>query len=249
MNKLSSKKSSKRLTKKSAKPNGMRIISQNDYKTYHTTVTPSLSCQEIAGFPSVYKWRYSTSATNQSFSVSTNPSTAFTQGFNYPYIQSSLGWSNLSDVYNKYCVTRSFVRLTVINKSTTVSYRVNVVPINSYILTSLPLATDDFFVDNPFSEFKVVSPLGSGPNLVNIQMDLPVHLVAGLPKPVDQFADQYCGTTGSANSTETFAAPISDYSWIYSVQSMDGTTIPALTIYYAVTHIYEVTFFDRLPKY
>jgi hypothetical protein len=249
MNKLSSKKSSKRLTKKSAKPNGMRIISQNDYKTYHRTVTPALSCKELAGFPSIYQWRYSLSATNNVFAASANPSTANTQGFNYPSTLGGLGWTNLSDIYNKYFVTRSFVRLTVINKSTTVSYRVNVVPINSYILTSLPLATDDLFVNNPFSEFKVVSPLGSGPNVVNIEVDLPVHSVAGLPKKIDQYADQYCGTTGSANSTESFAAPISDYSWIYSVQSMDGSSIPVTTIYYSVVHVYEVTFYDRLPKY
>jgi hypothetical protein len=237
-------------SKKSKKHNVQKsLVKQESYNQYHDTVSMSLTCKEIGGFPSVYRWRYSASQTGQAFPISANPSSGFSQGFNYPTNVTQLGWSNLTDIYNSYVVTGSFLRVMVVNKSATSAYRITTCPINASLLAALPTVTDDVFVNNPFSSSKVVATAGSSPNLVNLESGFPVHKIAGLSKPVDQFADSYSGFTGSANSVSIFTRPNDDYYWYISCQSMDGTTIPATTIYCSLIHIYDVVFFDRLPKY
>lgn len=224
-------------------------VKQESYSQFHDTITPMLLCKELGGFPSVYKWRYSVSATNVVMPLSVNPSTGITWGFNFPHNRLNLGWANLTGPYNSYVITSSFARVMAVNKSAATSYRVTSTPINAALLLGLPLPTDDRFVTSPFSQSRIVTPIGSGPNMVNIESGFPVNKVAGLSRPVDQFADAYSGYTGSANSVQVYTLPANDYYWNFTIQSLDGTAIPANTVFMSLVVIYDVLFFDRLPVY
>jgi hypothetical protein len=204
-------------------------------------------CLQIGGFPSTYIWRYSVTQAATPFSLSSNPSTGLAYGFNYPQSTSGIGWTVLSDVYDAFIVRHSFAKCTVTNKSTTVSYRVNLVPVDSNIILYPPVS-DSALVSNPFSVTTELGPLGSI-NTAVVESSIPVHKFFGLKKPMDQFADSYTGYTGSANSTHSYANPTSTAFWSLSISSSDGSAIPATTIYVNVSFIYEIIFFERLPLY
>jgi hypothetical protein len=168
--------------------------------------TPLLICKQLGGFPAIYRWIYRVAFTNSAFPISVNTSTSLLYGFNWPQSQFNLGWIVLGDVYDSYVIRGSTFRARVYNKSTTVGYRVNLVPFNTNTLTTVPFSSDNVLVDNPFAVTTDVSVVTSN-NIAEVQSSQMTHKVAGLQKPVDEFADSYDGFIGGANSNKAFTKP------------------------------------------
>ncbi len=196
----------------------------------------------------MYKWRYQNTSGVVSFPVSANLSTGLSYGFNWPNYQTDKGWSNLSQVYDGYVIVSSYIRVMVFNKSTTVAYRLTTCPYRDNMLSSFPLTSDFYFVDNPLSMTKICGPIGDGSNTIEFSNGATVQQVAGLPKPVTQANDTYCGTVGGANSAGSFSKPLDDINWAFTISSLDGSTIAATTVYATVQILYDIIFFNPLVK-
>jgi hypothetical protein len=211
----------------------------------HEVFTKSSTVNELGGFAGSYHWRYGYSFTNGVFAIAANPASMFNLGLNYPTAFTGYGWPTLSLVYDSYIVKRCALYVNVFNKSTTVAYRLTLCPYNFDELAAYPTVTDDQFANNPFGVSVVVGNSGSSNvKLLANAVDMP--RLAGLPK-IDQSYDSYTGYIGGSNSDQTFTKPQQQYRWNVSIQSMDGSTIPANTVYCSVNLIYDIVMFDKLP--
>jgi hypothetical protein len=243
---MNSKKNNQksRLTKTNNKKskNTQKIFS---FQKEHEKVTKVSTVQELGGFPGSYHWRYSISATNAVFAIAANPASMFALNLNSPGNRAGYGWPTLSLVYDSYLVKSCHVFATVFNKSTTESYRFTIAPFNSEQATAYPTPTDDQWANNPFSATAVVGNSGSE-NVKTLSNSISIPRLAGLPK-IDQSYDSYAAYTGSLNSLNVFSIPQESYKWNFSIQSLDGSTIPAATVYVTYNIIMDLIFFDKLP--
>jgi hypothetical protein len=211
----------------------------------HELVTKSATINELGGFPGMYHWRYGASGTNAVFAISANPSSMFNFGLNFPTNVLGYGFPTLSLVYDTYFIKKSTIHTTIFNKSTTESYRYTIAPYNFDESAAYPTTVDDQWANNPFSVSTVVANSGSE-NVKQLNNSTTIPRLAGLPK-IDQANDSYSGYIGGSNSLNTFSKPLEQYRWNVSVQSLDGSSIPAATLYMAWNIIYDIVFFDKLP--
>jgi hypothetical protein len=237
-----SRSTQKNKDKKSKKSGTQQVV---PWKTEHEVYTKSSTIKELGGFPGYYNWRYGHSATNAPFAIAAQPASMFNLGLNYPTAFTGYGWPTLSLVYDSYVIKRCALYINVFNKSTTVAYRLTICPYNFDELTAYPTATDDQFANNPFAVSVVVGNSGSS-NVKLLSNAIDMARLAGLPK-IDQANDSYTGYVGGSNSDQVFTKPQQQYRWNVSIQSMDGSTIPATTLYCSFNLIYDIVMFDKLP--
>ncbi len=228
--------------------NKAKQLTPTQYQSLKQQVTLRATVLSTGGFPSQYLWRYQVTSGSVAMPVSANASTGLPFGFNWPNYQTDRGWSILSQVYDNYCIVSSYIRILAFNKSTSVAYRLTTCPYRDNLLSSYPLTSDFYFIDSPMSMSDIIGVVGDGSNTIETANAATVQKVCGLSKPIDITNDTYCGSIGGSNSAGSFAKPLDDVNWSVSVSSLDGSTIPATTIYMTVQIMYDVIFYNPLQK-
>jgi hypothetical protein len=218
-------------------------------KANKRTRRPRVSLQRVfasPGFPDRYFARLTTGSTNAAFGSGTGVAYGRTNALSALSVGAT-GYIALSSVYDKYLVHSSRLEVTFFNLSTTIPVRTLVVPIDTALAASLPLAVDDDLTEIKYAQVGMLSILGGGHDSMKVSSSASMASLSGV-KPFTSLASSFCGYTGSANSANAYTTPTDNFKWYYSVQSANGSNIAANAVYCTVRLMQDVEFFDRLPK-
>lgn len=240
---------SKTKPKKTARRQRVKSDKSQNFQTRLSLRTYRLSPLDVGGLPAELKWHYLVQDRYEAIPLSASQSSGVKFAFNYPEDRVSLGWPLLSGAYQGFCVTASHMRVLFTNKSTSVSYRVAVTPYNEATNISIPPTNDNILISSPFSKQSLLGPVAGNAGSIHVDNRVDVHRLFGLPQKVSPVVDDYCGDIGGANTSFSYAAPIIKGSWAVTCSTTDGTTVPANTVYVAVSILYDVTFYDKLPVF
>jgi len=207
--------------------------------------------KDIGGFPDEYHTtlRYSVAGTL----LGNGSNTAFSVSYyiNAPGSLSHLpkGYAPLASVYNQYFVKAVTYRYTVTNLSSTL-------PVKLYLLlanpdTSATLSSN--IVNLAETEGTITRQLGissSGQSVAIINAPRArIASLAGLEKDVSQANEDYCGYTGSTNSTVAYTRPVQSYQLSAAIFSLNGSNIALNSVSATLELDMEIVFFSRLPVY
>jgi hypothetical protein len=179
----------------------------------------SVRLRDFGGMPDIIKVTLKTSIGFVGLGVST----AVANGKSYFLNQGTtgiLGWPTFSGVYDSYMVHAARIKVFFSNTSTTIPVRCLIFPYDTDLLTSLPLTEDDTFVEAKYAKTAVVSNSGGGRDSVSVSNSVSVSELVGFQASAQQV--NLTGYTGSANSISVYTAPLDQWKWYVSVQSMTG---------------------------
>jgi hypothetical protein len=144
-------------------------------------------------------------------------------------------------------VHSSTITVEFFNTSTTVPVRALVFPYDIDLITSLPLAIDDPFVESKYARIANISIAGGGHDSRSITSSVSVASLEGVKK-VDATNALLSGYTGSSNSSTAYSQPQDRWQWYVSCSTVTGANLGTAQVFIAVKVTQVVEFFQRLPK-